>query len=176
MKTKSLAALVITLVLVLAACGPPQEATQTDPGPAPTTPDPPQIYEVGDTVQLGDYKITVNKVRLDSGGEWFGPDEGEAWVVIDCTLENVGDKPLPVSSMLMFDLMDIDGRSQDMTMMADTKGQLDGEIAAGRRMSGEIAYSVPLDIEGMEFVFKGDILRTGQAIFALPELEDLEDL
>jgi len=42
----------------------------------------------------------------------------------------------------MFTLYDEDNYSKDMEFFANTKGSLDGELGAGRKMAGEVAFNV----------------------------------
>lgn len=167
-----LAILVVGLILSAIACGPSLEAEKTTPGT--TTPPPaaaPKTFAVGDTVTIGDFKITVNKTRTNTGSEFFKPAAGHIWFIVECAIENLHAKDAQtVSSLLMFELVDKDGRSQKLSVFADTKGKLDGEIGVGRKMTGEIAWEVPSGAKGLELLFKPDPFRAGQAIFKLGNL------
>ena len=110
----------------------------------------PEIYNIGDTVVAGDYAFTVNSVREDKGGDFLKPDEGNIYYIVDATVENKGDESINVSSLLMFTLIDEEGYTYDITFGPDTKGQLDGEIAPGRKLRGELAFEIPADAKGLE--------------------------
>lgn len=126
-----------------------------------------EIFKVGDTVSIGDFEFTLNSVRFDKGSEYFKPDEGKVWLVIDGTLTNKSSESAQVSSMLMFKLYDNEHYSKDMEFMVDTKGALDGELGAGRSMRGELAYSVSTTDEYWELIFENDVFGKGQAIFKI---------
>ncbi|ACB84400.1 DUF4352 domain-containing protein [Natranaerobius thermophilus] len=130
-----------------------------------------EVFNIGDTVKMGELEFTVNSARWDTGDEFMGPDEGERWLVIDCTIENLSDESTSISSMMMFDLIDEEHYSNDLSMGADTEGQLDGELGGGRTMRGEIAYSVSEDHSEWEFIFEPELFGFGQAIYAISEDE-----
>jgi len=67
----------------------------------------------------------------------------------------------------MFKLSDGEGYSYDQAFGADTKGSLDGELAPGRKMRGELAYEIPKDASGLELIFDADVWGSGQAIVKL---------
>jgi len=130
-----------------------------------------EIFEIGDTIKMGDLIFTVNSARWDEGDEFSKPEEGEKWLVLDCTIENQSNESTTVSSMLMFKLYDEDGYSMNQEIFVDTKGSLDGELGPGRKMSGEIAFSVEEGQSYWEFIFEPEVFGFGQAIFAINENE-----
>lgn len=176
------ASILLCLALVAGCCGTsselkPSPVTETTPvstssvgasTPVATTQTASsEIYGVGQSVAIGDYKVRVNSVRTQTSGEYWSPEPGYEWCIIDVTLENMGDKPLSVSSIVQFSLVDSDGRSQDQSLLASTNGNLDGEIGVGRKMTGEIAYEVKQAVTGLELQFKPSLYQTGQAIFKI---------
>jgi len=130
-----------------------------------------ETFRIGDVVDSGDLLFTINSARWEEGDEYWGPDEGERWLVLDCTIENEGGESVTISSLLMFTLYDKDGYSQDTEMFADTKGSLDGELGAGRKMSGELAFDVEEGQTEWEFIFEPELFSFGQAIFLITEEE-----
>lgn len=160
--------LVVCLLILVAGCGPTLEAEKTTPG---TTTPPGETFAVGDTVSISNYRITVNKARTSTGTEFFKPASGYVWLIVECMLENThATDPLAVSSLMMFELVDKDGRAMEGAFLADTKGKLDGELGAGRKMTGEIAWEVPVGTKGLELLFKPELFQAGQAIFKLGDL------
>lgn len=120
---------------------------------------------------MGNFFITVRKAYFYAGSEWNKPEKGKKWVVIDVELENKGDEPEGVSSLMMFSLYDADNYQSDIAINVDARGSLDGELGAGRKMAGEITFSVPEDQTSFEFIFEPDVFGQGQAIFKLEDLE-----
>ena len=138
--------------------------------PAPETPTPvpePEIFKIGDAVESGDYIFTLNSVREDEGSEFFKPKDGNIYYIVDMTVENKSDKSVTVSSMLMFNLIDGDSYSYSITFGADTKGQLDGEIGAGRKLRGELTFEIPKDATGLEIEVDPSLWALGTIIFKL---------
>lgn len=130
----------------------------------------PKIFNVGDTVELEKFKITVNKVYEVKGNDFAKPAEGNMFLAVDCTVENISDKPQSISSIMMFKVVDQDGRKCEYSLLgqaAAKAGQLDGEIASGRKLTGVYVVEVPKDKTGLELVFDSSLLSTGQVIVKL---------
>ncbi len=130
-----------------------------------------ETFYLGDTVKMGDLIFTLNSIRWDQGSEFMKPDPGEKWIVFDCTIENAGDSATNISSLAMFSLYDEEHYSCSMTIFADTKGSLDGELGAGRKMRGEIAFDVEEGQSKWEFIFKPEMFGFGQAIFEITDAD-----
>lgn len=175
--------LVCLLMIVGVGCGetvePASEPAEPDPAPAPAQEPEEQtqteVFDIGDRVRMGDLLITVNEVRTSAGSEWQTPDDGQVFMCIDITVENDGDEPAHISSLLQFDLVDVEGYSMDHSIYLDARGSVDGEIGAGRRMRGEIAWSVPLDAEGLELVYTASLVSSGQAVFRIGDAGDFTE-
>lgn len=131
-----------------------------------------ETFKVGETVKMGDLEFTVNEVRTDEGGEWNKPEEGNVFLIIDATIVNAGEESETLSSLIMFKLYDSEFYEKDMSIFADTKGSLGGELGAGRTMRGEIAFEVGKDETEWEFIFEPNVFGFGQAIYEL-KTEDM---
>ena len=159
--------LIAALALALAGCGEtvtPEKVEPGDPGEENETPAA-EKYAVGDTVKMGDLQFTLNGVRYEKGSEYWAPDEGTKWLVFDCILENKGSESEVISSLMMFKLYDADSYSKEIAMADNLKGSLDGELGAGRKMAGEVAFTVDEDESAWEFVFEPQVFGFGQAIY-----------
>ena len=159
--------LIAALALALAGCGEtvtPEKVEPGDPGEENETPAA-EKYAVGDTVKMGDLQFTLNGVRYEKGSEFWEPDEGTKWLVFDCILENKGSESEVISSLMMFKLYDADSYSKEIAMADNLKGSLDGELGAGRKMAGEVAFTVDEDESAWEFVFEPQVFGFGQAIY-----------
>lgn len=136
------------------------------------TPSQVEIFSIGETVSMGNFEFTVNSLRFDKGSTYMTPDAGEKWLVIDSTIVNKAQEPEAISSMLMFSLMDSEFYVKNMAFGPELKGSMDGEIAPGRTLRGEIAYNVSDDETNWEFIFEPDPFGKGQAIYKL-SLDDM---
>lgn len=126
-------------------------------------------YSVGDTVELKDYKVTVNGVRTvtqDNTG-YIKAEEGKEFFLVDCTVENTSSKDQAVSSIMMFKIVDKDGRSYDQALFTDANGQLDGTVGSGRKITGEYCVQVPQGQTGLELEFNSSLINNQQIIVSL---------
>lgn len=138
-----------------------------EPGDADATAGP---YGIGDTVAMGDLEHTLHGARWSTGDDFFGPEDGERWLVLDIELTNTGESSEAVSSLMMWTLVDADNRSVDITFTGDERGSLDGELAAGRSMRGETAFGLPDDgSDSWELVFEPQLFGFGQAIYVISD-------
>jgi len=125
-------------------------------------------YKIGDMVKLGDLTVIVNEVKDLPNQEFAEPKEGRKLIGVDVTFENVSNEPQAISSLLQFQVKDADGYAYDQSFMYDTGKSLpEGELAPGAKASGIIPYEVPVDANGLEFVFDSDIFGTGQVMISL---------
>ena len=174
MKIRLMIGLILVLSLLLIACGGTTTPERVDEDEIAVqeeleaeTPVPqPEIFNIGDTVKMDAIVFTLNSVRWDIGTEYFKPEEGEKWLVVDGTITNNSSETISISSMLMFDLIDDQFYKQELSIMTETKGSLDGELGPGRTMRGEIAYSVNTISKSFELVFSPEIFGYGQAIYS----------
>ena len=120
---------------------------------------------------MGDLEFTIKGARWDQGDQFMKPDKGEKWLVLDCEIENKSNESAHLSSLLMFTLYDEDNYSKDMEFFANTKGSLDGELGAGRKMAGEVAFNVEEGQTRWEFIFAPNVFGFGQAIYVITEAE-----
>ena len=128
-----------------------------------------QTFAIGETVRMGDIHFTVNYAIWGTGNDFHSPEAGARWLTLDCTFYNTGDKPLSMSSLLMFKLYDEDSYARDMEIFAPTKGSLDGEVGPKRKSRGQIVFTVDADQSHWEFIFEPNLLGFGQAMFEIPE-------
>lgn len=126
-----------------------------------------QKFKVGDTVEIKDYKVRVNKVTTSKGGEIIQPKKGNEFLKVDVTVENISKETQNVSSVLMFKVVDKDGRSYDQAITENQNGQLDGEVGPGRKITGEYVVEVPKGSKGLELEFDSSLISSGQVIVDL---------
>lgn len=129
-----------------------------------------KTFKVGDVVQLKNFKITVNKVYNVEGNDMAAPKDGNQFIAVDCTVENISKEEQAVSSMMMFKVVDKDGRQCEYSLTGQTAanaGQLDGKLGAGRKITGVYVVEVPKGASGLELEFDGSLLSSGQVIVKL---------
>ena len=144
-------------------------ATVRVPTPEPTATPQRQAFDVGDTVRLGDLHITVNDVRASLGDGLWTPEEGNYFIYVDVTFRNEGNQPEVVSTLIQMEMRDAEGRlyNTDLFATASNSSSLDGEIAPGGTLRGEVGYQLPASEVELTWRFSGDLFRLGQAVFSL---------
>lgn len=116
------------------------------------------VFTVGDTAVMDDVYVTFVGIEEYKGDEFMHPEDGNIYVSCEFLIENKSGSTLTVSSLLCFEAY-FDDFSASFSLGAQTAsdlGQLDGEIAAGKKMSGAICYEVPKDWTTAEIRFNPD--------------------
>ena len=125
-----------------------------------------KTFKIGDVVELDDFRITVNGIRTSNGSQFIKPSEGNEYLYIDATVENISNEEQVVSSVIMFKVVDQDGRAMNQSIVDDANGQLDGTIGSGRKISGEYVVEVPTGATGLELQFDSSLIGN-QIVVAL---------
>lgn len=115
-------------------------------------------FAVGDVVSLKDIEVTFVSCTESSGEGYYTPDSGNVFLFCEFAIENKSSKDISVSSIMSFEAY-VDDYSTNMSMtgtLAADKGQMDGTVAAEKKMSGVIGYEVPADWKTLEIRFTPD--------------------
>lgn len=162
--------LIILGILLLASAfggndsGPTRVDTGNDGGNQPTTSQEPDavpektIFGVGEKVDLNGIYVTLSDVSKSTGSSFNTPSDGNVFLICSFDIENNSEKEIAVSSLLSFEAY-VDDYSTSLSLAAtisSDKTQLDGSIAAGKKMSGVIGYEVPKDWKELEINFTPD--------------------
>lgn len=155
----------------------PAGTVAASPTPSPT----PEIIttktaDVGETLANPKFSITVNSVRFTKTiDEQNNPiltanaSSGKTFVIVDLTIQSTGNEAEPVSTAAQTKLRDLDGYTYSFSfntiMLA--KAFKDGTLQPGDKSRGEIAYEVPENAKGLQFIFDFGILDLAQAKFNL---------
>lgn len=118
----------------------------------------PTAFGVTDKVELNDVIVTLNSVTENKGSQFNKPSDGKIFVIFEFIIENNSKKDLAISSLMCFETY-IDDFVTNMSLTAmieSDKGQLDGTVAAGKKMNGVIGYEVPSDYKNVEIRFTPD--------------------
>ena len=112
-------------------------------------------FGVGDTVALDGVSVTLKSVSESQGANFVKPESGKVFVLCEFEIENNSGSDIAVSSIMSFEAY-IDDYSTNMdvsAIMASGVGQLDGTVAAGKKMHGVIGYSAAVDWKDLEIKF-----------------------
>ncbi len=163
MKRVIRALLVLLVILLMASCS--DNATVVNPSngnesnedvnnetetPAPSA----KVYGVNELIEFtSGLSIQILETRSDMGAEYFEPDEGNEYFYIMIQFVNNSDESENISSFMQFELKDDNGIEKEMAIFAETVGSLDGTVLSGDKMTGEVAYELPIDLEGPLFLY-----------------------
>ena len=172
---KRIVSLVLICVFMLSLCA--CEAGPTLVGTTPTgnnaanetpTPDADKTFKVGDSVELKDIVVTFLGVTESAGSQFNVPAEGKVYLLCEFEIANNSNNELTVSSMLNFEAYYDDyacDYSIGALMEKGDKDQLDGSVAAGKKMKGVIGFEVPSDWAELEIQYTPDLFSNGKIVF-----------
>ena len=138
---------------------------QNEPSSEPTKEPEKSVFGVGERAKLNDVIVTLVSVNEGHGANFMAPPDGKVFLICEFEIENNSSKDITVSSLLSFEAY-VDDYSTSMSLTATTssdKSQLDGAVAAGKKMSGVIGYEASEDWSVIEVRFKPDFW-TGKEI------------
>jgi len=148
-------------------------------GSTPVSMDPPTdldlaqqqtIYQIGDLIDISNLAIQVLQVSYPAGNDIVKPKEDYKFVAVDVTVENRGETPQEISSIVQMYLKDSTGEKYTFHLGAQSiidSGLPDDELQQGEKIRGQIGYQVPEDIQGLVFVFDAEIFGFGKVFIAL---------
>ncbi|HLG78326.1 MAG TPA: DUF4352 domain-containing protein [Ktedonobacteraceae bacterium] len=141
---------------------------QTQPTAAPTQSSSSSgMHKVGDVVTIGGWQITVNGVKTSQGDEFNQPHAGNTFLLVDVTAVNQTGQAQTFSSLISFTLKDSTGQKYDETIDTAAPSSPDGNVAAGGKLRGTLAYEVPLSQHSFELDFTPDFTSTDVATWSL---------
>jgi len=120
------------------------------------------VGTIGDTLELigpggkpSGLMLTLNSVRRSQGNDVYKPDEGSEYVIVNLTVENAAEKPVPIVPGFFYSVHDGAGQKYSMALYSDPNGEgaPGGTIEPGGKKSGDVAFEVPTSAAGLEFVF-----------------------
>lgn len=117
------------------------------------------IFTVGETAEMNDVQVTLLNYSESKGSEYNKPSDGNVFLMAEFEIVNNSDSEMNVSSMLSFEAY-ADDYVLNYSLGAITENndtQLDGTIAAGKKMKGYIGYEVPKDWSTVEIHFTDDV-------------------
>ena len=163
-------ALVCMLLFCLCACDfePTLVGTtpvqQSDAAPSSNS----KTFQLGDVVELSDVTVGFVDVVTSTGSDFNKPQEGNIFVLCEFEITNNSSEELAVSSMLSFEAY-CDGYSTSLSLQAlmekGSRNQLDGSVAAGKKMKGVVGYEVPAEWEELEVHYTIDLLHGNKIVF-----------
>lgn len=127
-------------------------------------------FAVGDVVKVGDIQIVINEVKEIPGTEFFKPEAGNRFVIIDVTMENVGTADHAASSIMEFTLKDDTGQEYNESISAEVAygGKAPGgTIIPGDKLRGQIGYEIPISAKGFVLTYTNGFFNAVRVQFDL---------
>lgn len=124
-------------------------------------------FGVGERAEMKDIYVTLESVAESKGSAYNAPTDGNVFVICEFTIENESNSELAISSLMSFTAYADDytlNYSLGGIMEAD-KQQLDGAIAAGKKMNGIVAFEAPADWTEFEVHFSPNVYSSKEFVF-----------
>lgn len=121
---------------------------------------------VGESINYHGVIVTVHGIRESKGDDYLKPKEGSVLKVLDITVDNQSDKEQVISSALSFSLSEADGKTHMPFITSDIKQPVEGKLAPGEKLRGEIPYEISKDAKDLKLTFVIPLME-GNAVWAL---------
>lgn len=127
------------------------------------------VFRKGEIAELNDVQVTLTNYEESTGGEWNKPEDGNVFVLAEFEIVNNKDEDLNISSMMSFEAYADDySLNYSISALLDKDGsQLDGTVAAGKKMKGWIGWEVPQDYHNVEIHFTDNVWSSNKFMFLI---------
>ena len=125
-------------------------------------------FSIGEIAELRNVQVSLISVTESAGSSFNTPNEGNVFVLCEFEITNNSQEEIAVSSMLSFEAYCDDyacAYSLSAMMEKGNKNQLDGTVAAGKKMNGVIGYEVTESWSEIEVHFTPDFWSGKDIIF-----------
>ena len=118
-------------------------------------------FKVGETIQLGDHKLTVSNIEKSQGGEFDKPKEGHEFIIANLTIENGGKEEISYNPF-DFTLQNSEGNIVNETFTTVNQNtQLNaGQLAPNGKVTGSIAFEAKQGDPKLQLIFKPNFLSS----------------
>ena len=127
-------------------------------------------FGIGEVAEMNDVQVTMVNYTESEGSEYNKPSEGNEFVLVEFEIANNSDSEMTVSSMASFEAYADDyalNYSLNAAVDNPDANQLDGTIAAGKKMNGVIGYEVPKDWKNLEIHFTDNVWSSNKFKFEI---------
>lgn len=167
MKRVMLLLLGLVLCISMTACEMEDEPVKEADGTPPQETNVETTYGLNETAVFDDLKFTANEMKESDGDLFYEPESGNVFVGVKFTIENISNEKQSVSSVLLFDAYadDVKCEYSFSASCAFSEGQLDGDIAPGKKLVGWYAVEVPEKWKQLELNVQSSWLASNSAAF-----------
>lgn len=127
-------------------------------------------FGIGEVAEMNDVQVTMVNYTESEGSEYNKPSEGNEFVLVEFEIANNSDSEMTVSSLASFEAYADDyALNYSLNAAVDNQdaNQLDGTIAAGKKMNGVIGYEVPKDWKNLEIHFTDNVWSSNKFKFEI---------
>lgn len=127
------------------------------------------IFKKGEIAELNGVQVTLTDYKESTGSEYNTPSEGNVFLMAEFEITNNTSEVLAISSMLSFEAYADDYKlDYSFSALMEKEGnQLDGEIAAGKKMKGWIGWELPQDYQNVEVHFTDNVWSNDKFMFLI---------
>lgn len=127
------------------------------------------VFRKGEIAELNGVQVTLIDYKESTGSEYNKPTDGNVFLMAEFEIANNTEKELAVSSVMSFDAYadDYALNFSFSALMEKDGNQLDGTIAAGKKMKGWIGWEVPQDYQNVEIHFTDNVWSSNKFVFMI---------
>lgn len=164
----------VMLIIIVSAAGGSDEPVKVGENTTPVTTTETvsqadkNTFAVGEIAELRDVQVSLVGVTESIGSSFNTPNEGNVFVLCEFEITNNSKEEVAVSSMLSFEAYCDDytcAYSLSALMEKGNKNQLDGTVAAGKKLKGVIGYEVSENWNELEIHFTPDFWSGKDIVF-----------
>lgn len=149
-----------------AACGSEDTPTKEQNEISSTKTTTKDTFGLNETAAFKDLKFTATEIKESEGDNFFTPEEGNIFVGVKFTIENVSEEEQTVSSILLFEAYADDIKCDySISAACAFDDALDGSIAPGKKLVGWYAVEVPENWSDLELNVQSTWLSSKNATF-----------
>lgn len=125
-----------------------------------------ETFGLNESAVFNDLKFTATALEESNGTDFFEPEDGNVFVGVKFTIENISEEEQIVSSMLLFEGYADDIKCSYSINAAMAFGDtLDGSLAPGKKLIGYYSLEVPKDWKKLELDVQANWLSSKSARF-----------
>lgn len=127
------------------------------------------VFRKGEIAELNGVQVTLTDYKESTGSEYNKPTDGNIFLLVEFEISNNTEKELAISSALSFEAYADDyALNYSFSALMEKEGnQLDGTIAAGKKMKGWIGWEVPADYQNVEIHFTDNVWSSDKFVFVI---------
>ncbi len=127
------------------------------------------VFRKGEIAELNGVQVTLTDYKESTGSEYNKPTDGNVFLMAEFEIANNTEKELAISSALSFEAYADDyALNFSFSALMEKEGnQLDGTIAAGKKLKGWIGWEVPADYQNVEIHFTDNVWSSDKFVFVI---------